>query len=216
MLSARQIPSKIGPNLRPSSRKKHLAIIQAARRVFLEHGFSGSSVDLIAEKAGVSKRTVYKHFDDKYSLFSAVIQMLCERVVPSSVDALEVATDDPGEILTELGVHFLERVYTPEQIELFRIVIAEARRFPELGQMMYRRIRSQRAIVGQYLEELQEKNKIRLPCQASAASQYFSLLKEDAQMRLLFGRRKRFSQAEIREMAECGVMVFLNGVVPRE
>lgn len=184
--------------------------------MFLEHGFSGTSVDLIAETAGVSKRTVYKHFDDKNSLFSAVIQMLCERIVPSSVDALEVGTDDPGEILTELGVHFLERIYIPEQIELFRIVVSESRRFPELGEMMYRRIRSQRAIVGQYLRELQEQKKICLPCEASAASQYFSLLKEDAHMRLLFGRRKRFSQVEIREMAECGVGVFLNGVVPRE
>ena len=90
---------------------------------------------MIAETARVSKRTVYRHFDDKYSLFAAVIQMLCESVVPASVEDLEVDTSDPREALIELGVHFLERIYTSEQIELYRIVVAEAKRFPEIGKM---------------------------------------------------------------------------------
>ena len=216
MLDETGIASKIGPELRPLSRRQYQAIIRAARQVFLERGFSGTSVDMIAETARVSKRTVYRHFDDKYSLFAAVIQMLCESVVPASVEDLEVDTSDPREALIELGVHFLERIYTSEQIELYRIVVAEAKRFPEIGKMMYKRIRSQRDIAAQYLESLEKQNILRRLPNGDNAARYFSLLKEDSQMSLLFGKRKRFRRDEIREMAEGAVDIFLNGLISRD
>lgn len=207
------IASKIGPNLRPLSRKKYFAILEAARHVFLEHGFSSSSVDVIAEKANVSKRTVYKHFEDKNSLFAAAVQMLCEEVVPASLEELQTDTTDPRETLTRIGVHFLTKIYTPEQIALFRIVVSEARRFPELGEMMYKRVIRSERFVQSYLEDLQRSGGIELPCADIAPGQFFGLLKTNAQMSLLLGRREKFSHREIRKISECCVDVFLNGVL---
>jgi AcrR family transcriptional regulator len=207
------IISKIGPNLRPLSRKKYLAIVEAARQVFLECGFTASSVDVIAETANVSKRTIYKHFEDKKSLFSAVVQILCREVVPGSIDALDTNTSDPRDTLVNLGVHFLTQIYTPEQIELYRIVVSEAKRFPELGEMMNKRVVRTERFAQHYLEDLQKSGIIEMPCPDIAASQFFGLLKTNVQLKLLFGTRKRITKREIRRISECCVDIFLNGIL---
>jgi hypothetical protein len=110
-----------------------------------------------------------------------------------------------------IGVHFLEEIYTPEQIELFRIVVSESKRLPELGKMMNKRVIGSEAIVQSYLDDLQRKGSVRLRCTEIAASQFLGLLKTNLQMKLLFGTRKQVSRREIRATAECCVDVFLDG-----
>jgi TetR/AcrR family transcriptional regulator of autoinduction and epiphytic fitness len=53
--------------------RKHQAILEGAIKVFIEKGYDVSSMDSIAEMAGVSKRTVYNHFQSKENLFHAVV-----------------------------------------------------------------------------------------------------------------------------------------------
>ena len=60
---------------RPKSDLKRQSILEAAAGLFLEHGFSQTSMDLVANTAGVSKQTVYSHFNNKDALFSAVIEL---------------------------------------------------------------------------------------------------------------------------------------------
>lgn len=207
-----QIASEAGPNIRPSSLKKRKAMIEAARDVFLEYGFTSASVDEIADRANVSKRTVYRHFEDKQDLFRAVMQMLCRDVVPPSLEELRTDPTDPRRTLVAIGNHFLEEIYTAEQIELYRVVVSEAKRFPELGRMMNRRVIRSEAFVQSYLEDLQKTASVCLPCPDIAASQFLGLLKTNFQMRLLFGARKQLSRQEIRTTVECCVDVFLCGV----
>jgi AcrR family transcriptional regulator len=57
--------------------RKRDVILKAALAGFLEDGFAGSSVNRIAENAGVSIKTLYRHFDNKDDLFVAVIQTAC-------------------------------------------------------------------------------------------------------------------------------------------
>src|SRR5260370_14848744 len=64
-------------------------ILDAAGRVFLEHGFQGASVDEIAEVASAGKPTIYARFPGKQALFSAVIERLVRRT--TSLDALSCA-----------------------------------------------------------------------------------------------------------------------------
>ncbi|MEL6189820.1 MAG: helix-turn-helix domain-containing protein, partial [Myxococcota bacterium] len=59
---------------------KRAAVIEAATEAFLSHGFEGTSMDRIAETAGVSKRTVYDHFPSKEDLFRAISHEILERV----------------------------------------------------------------------------------------------------------------------------------------
>src|SRR5260370_39621490 len=64
--------------------QKRTAIVAAARRAFLDSGYSQASMDGIAESAGVSVKTIYRHFENKDELFSAVMQAVChDNGVPS-------------------------------------------------------------------------------------------------------------------------------------
>ena len=113
------------------ARKRDL-ILKAALAAFLEDGYAGSSVNRIAENAGVSIKTLYRHFDNKDDLFVAVIQTACK----ANQGAEEPPWLDlpPLEGLTQAGSEHLAFVLSPEQIALYRVVTGEAQRFPELGQ----------------------------------------------------------------------------------
>ncbi|MCC6595535.1 MAG: helix-turn-helix transcriptional regulator, partial [Rhodanobacteraceae bacterium] len=73
-----------GPG-RPKDLEKRAAILAAAKRLFLDHGFEGTSMDSIAAEAGVSKLTVYSHFRDKETLFTAAIRERCEEQMPEAL-----------------------------------------------------------------------------------------------------------------------------------
>lgn len=61
-----------GPG-RPKDLAKRQAILDAAKILFLSHGYANTSMDAVASEAGVSKLTVYSHFNDKETLFSAAV-----------------------------------------------------------------------------------------------------------------------------------------------
>ena len=106
-------------------------ILDAAGRVFLEHGFQGASVDEIAEVASAGKPTIYARFPSKQALFSAVIDRLVRR--NTSLDAFSCHGDSIEHRLDTLAAVMLTRVLTPETVGLIRVAVAEARRFPDLA-----------------------------------------------------------------------------------
>ena len=86
-------------------------ILDAAGRVFLEHGFQGASVDEIAEAASAGKPTIYARFPSKQALFTAVIERLVRR--NTSLDAFACAGGSIEERLDALAALILTRVLTP-------------------------------------------------------------------------------------------------------
>lgn len=110
-------------------------ILGGARAVFLQVGFASASMDLIAAKAGVSKMTIYRHFPSKEILFAGVISSLCDKIVGS--DLKYIFDRQPREALAVFARKMIEITLAPETVELHRIVVAESRRFPELGRLFY-------------------------------------------------------------------------------
>jgi AcrR family transcriptional regulator len=106
-------------------------ILDAAGRVFLEHGFQGASVDEIAEAASAGKPTIYARFPNKQALFTAVIERLVRR--NANLDALSCGGGSIEQRLEALAAVMLTRVLTPETVGLIRVAVAEARRFPVLA-----------------------------------------------------------------------------------
>jgi len=124
--------SKRTPELSPKAR----TVLNAAKKVFLAHGFSGATTDMIQREAGVSKSTVYAHFANKETLFSAVVEAECA----SSSHSLSSIQFMPGQIrkvLLEVAHTYLDIVLAPSGSALARIVIAEVERFPQLGDTFY-------------------------------------------------------------------------------
>jgi AcrR family transcriptional regulator len=122
--------------------RKRAAIVDAARQLFLKSGYAQTSMDRVAEKAGVSIATVYRHFKCTDVLFSAVMRMACEALSPwllaSGADAESASvfpwfTKPPRKALMLAGIDYLARVFDAQQMDLYRVVTRDACNFPELG-----------------------------------------------------------------------------------
>jgi TetR/AcrR family transcriptional regulator, mexJK operon transcriptional repressor len=121
------------------SELKQKAILDAATELFLRQGFPRTSMDEVAARAGVSKQTVYAQFESKEALFVAIVRGMTHGAgdkVQHAMDALPQGTT-LTEHLTAYAIRQLEVARTPELMQLRRLVIAEAERFPELGKALY-------------------------------------------------------------------------------
>ncbi|TDD99965.1 TetR/AcrR family transcriptional regulator [Jiangella asiatica] len=121
--------------------RKRRAILEAAAEVFLRNGYAGTSMDEIAALAAVSKQTVYKHFADKKTLFTEFVTRTVDEAaepVHAEVESLQ-DTGDVEADLRDLARRQLGMVMRPRLLQLRRLVIGEAGRFPELGQVFAER-----------------------------------------------------------------------------
>lgn len=115
---------------------KREQILQGAMRIFLHHGYATTSMDRIAAEAGVSKQTIYSHFQDKEGLFRALIERVTIRRLQAEYQSeSELFQGEPVVVLSKLANSILHRMDDPEYIAFIRLVIAESGRFPELAQL---------------------------------------------------------------------------------
>jgi TetR/AcrR family transcriptional repressor of mexJK operon len=122
------------PTEKPRSDKHH-AITKAASEMFLAEGFDRASLDQIAQRAGVSKQTIYSHFADKEALFKAICSELTEKLtIPLRQPA---ALGDLRSTLIRLGEDTLAMMLHPASLDLHRLVTNASIRFPELGHAAY-------------------------------------------------------------------------------
>lgn len=123
--------------------RKREAIVAAATAAFLVEGYAGSSVNRIAADAGVSIKTLYRHFENKDDLFTAVIAHACAQgeVDTRTPPWLELP---PLKALTEAGVAQLRFALSSPQLGLYRVVTRDAPRFPVLGQIYREHVRGGR------------------------------------------------------------------------
>src|SRR4051794_18106870 len=111
-------------------------ILDVATALFLGDGFGATSIEAVAKRASVSKRTFYHRFSGKEMLFEAVVRRMIERWTPHFDAALlEAPSLEAG--LRRAAEHMLKVALTPEALALHRMVIAEARRFPELARILH-------------------------------------------------------------------------------
>jgi TetR/AcrR family transcriptional regulator, mexJK operon transcriptional repressor len=128
-----------GPGGRPSrqeSARLSDRILDVAAALFLGDGFGATSIEAVAKRAGISKRTFYHRFSGKEMLFEAVVRRMIERWSPPFDDALLQAPSLEA-ALQRVAQHMLKVALTPEALALHRMVIAEARRFPELARILH-------------------------------------------------------------------------------
>jgi AcrR family transcriptional regulator len=166
--------------------QKRIAIVAAARRAFLDSGYAQTSMDAIAELAQVSVKTIYRHFENKDELFSAVMQAVChDHGVPSGEQNVATVAvrypwfDDASvQGLTAGGKEYLDHVLSDEQLSLYRVVTRDAHRFPELGRRYQREVVSGRAeIFVKYIDRCARTNKWKVKSPRDAGNVFETLLR---------------------------------------
>ena len=117
--------------------EKRAAIMDAAIALFLSDGYDGASLEAVAKAAGVSSATVYKHFPTKADLFGGIMARLWEN--EGGAEEAIPAAGDPRAGLLRIGRDYANLLQRAQTVDLFRVIIAEAPRFPELGRELYER-----------------------------------------------------------------------------
>jgi TetR/AcrR family transcriptional regulator, mexJK operon transcriptional repressor len=194
--------------------------MQAARTVFFANGYRGASMDEVATLAGVSKQTIYKHFADKQRLFAEIVTSTVDEVA-DPVHAEVLALRDSGDVeadLRDVARRQLSSVMAqPLLLQLRRLVIAEANRFPELGRLFYGRGpgRTIDALASAFAG-LAERGILVVEDPMLAAQHFNWLIMSIALNRaMLLGTGAASSRAELRRQADAGVRVFLAAYGPR-
>jgi TetR/AcrR family transcriptional regulator, mexJK operon transcriptional repressor len=126
------------PNLSPLQHRKRSAILDGAKTVFLSQGFGLATMDDVAAAAGVGKQTVYRHFKSKEALFVGLVSSMCAQVGRVLARAQDEQSDgSPEDELRELGWVLAQILIAPDNLRLYRAIVAEAERLPELGRVFY-------------------------------------------------------------------------------
>jgi TetR/AcrR family transcriptional regulator, mexJK operon transcriptional repressor len=197
----------------PRVSRSRAAIRDAATACFLEHGYDGTSLEEVAERAGVAKRTIYNVFGDKETLFRGALRESlahAERFAREVVDRLGEC-DDPVEDLRRLGRLHAQAVLGGRIVTLRRLLIREASRFPELARDYYDHApRLVMSAIARALERYDARGQLRVPDPERAAEQFAFLVLGASLDEALFDAEGRpASAAVVEERARSGVEVFL-------
>lgn len=114
--------------------ERDAAILRAAIAEFASAGFENARLDDIAQRAGVAKGTVYRYHADKAALFKAAVRSLIHPVLARIQEQALLAEGSATALLRSVFAEvYREMVADDVRRELVRLLIAEGRRFPELG-----------------------------------------------------------------------------------
>jgi TetR/AcrR family transcriptional repressor of mexJK operon len=189
------------------------AILEAATAVFLRNGYLGTTMDEVAARAGASKQTVYKHFADKERLFAEIVTSTVEEAGDRAHGGARVLSEsgDLATDLRDLARRQLRLVMQPRILQLRRLVIGEASRFPALGRVFYEQGpgRTMAALTGTF-ERLAARGSLELDDPALAAAHFNWLIMSIPLNQAMFlGDDAIPDGAELDRYADAGVDVFL-------
>ena len=205
-----------GRPTREEAARREARIVEVARQLFIERGFDSTSIDAVAEAAGVSKPTLYARYRDKRALFEAVLnERVREWLAPLSAAAealtLQAEPRDAEEVLNALSRILLARSQDPGAAALTRCIVAQALQFPDLAKLAYEEgwLRGVRA-VARLLEVLVAQGQIEIDDVEIAADLFLNLILGRSSKQALYGIQVDSEAQENRRRA--AVALFLAGV----
>ncbi len=192
---------------RPKDQQKRVQILEGAAYLFLQDGYSLTSMDTIAKHAGVSKQTVYSHFKSKAELFKAVIDNKC-REYELDTTAYHDSTTSIETKLLALAEHFVALMHDEMVVAMYAVVIAESKTNPEVAELFYT------AGPQQATDMLQAQLQLAYPqlsprTVADLSYDFFNLLKGDYHMKSILGLSSNMSKVEQQEYAHAGCQKFI-------
>lgn len=199
---------------RPKDPEKRGAILQAAATLFLEQGFERTSVDAIAARAGVSKLTVYSHFDGKEGLFRALIAEKCgEHFEAREFSALAVL--GPREALMRVANGFLGLMFHPDVVALHRVLMNAASHDTTMNRTFWETGPAPTiASLAGLLKRFDSDGSLRIPQPNAAADQFLSMLKGVDHLRVLLNVGEVPGTRRLKTLASETVEMFLRAYAP--
>ena len=186
-------------------------ILEVATELFLAEGYGSTTIEAVAARAGISKRTLYHRFDDKSALFAAVVHDIIEQIrPPPGVPLIEGAT--LHDVLRRLAAMILRAALAPTALALHRLVMAESARFPELIRSVHNDGSTSEAIalIGGLLARDPRESTLNAENRVFAAQQFLVMIVSLPQRRAM-GYGTPMTPAELDIWADKSVSLFLDG-----
>lgn len=194
---------------RETESPKRQAILDAAGELFVAQGYGAVSMDAIARAAAVSKATLYAHFASKDVLFANIIGGACKENI-SADDFLPDSDIDIASALTILGGRMLRFLLDVRPLAIYRVVVSESPRFPELGRAFYEAGPGLfRTVFGDWLARQHAAGRLRVNDPECAADQFISMLRGSLYMRATLGLAAPPWDDEIDAIVESAVSMFM-------
>lgn len=185
------------------------AFVTAAREAFFSKGYGATSMSSISAEVGGSKTTLWTYFPSKQDLFAAVVDDIVER----HGVALEVPFDldsDLGDSLRKMGRALLQTIHSEPIVNLHRLTMGEAGRFPEIARLFWERGPARgKARLQQFVCDAMARGKLRQGDALSASRQFSGMLWMGSIQQHLLGIEGLPSKAETEREVEAAVEAFM-------
>lgn len=198
----------------PDERRDH--IIAVAADAFADEGYGATSMSTIASRLGGSKATLYKYFPSKESLFEAVVQQRCQRVLAPLRELRSSDEDDLESLLGGFGTRFLTKIYETASQDVHRLIQSEGGRFPVLAEAFFRA--GPNNVVEELrvtLERFAASGQIECEDLHLAAGQFLGMVRGDRHLRFTAGLLPAPDPAEIERHARHAARIFVRGLLRR-
>jgi len=175
---------ELSPELRERRRNR---ILETATNVFLEHGYAGSTMSMVAQRLGGSKATLYAYFASKEELCEGIIQRVCGQAVGAIEDAGAMLTIEKR--LMHIGMAFMRLAVCDAGVKSTQLAIEFARRNPELAERFEAVGHGAVAArLAEFIGEANARGEIRVPDPLGASKIFLSLMRGDLHFLRLLNR----------------------------
>ncbi len=169
------------PSMSPRALRKREQILSGAQRLFLTHGYTGTSTDALAKALGISKETLYAYYPNKEALFVAVLQHLVDFLEDDQFADIEgtmfTSQQTFRQTLIDLAQQIIHRTMQPDYLALVRMILAESVRVPQVGTLFRSTIPMRgQAYISRILEHAQQQKLIQVADVEVAARMFMGSL----------------------------------------
>jgi AcrR family transcriptional regulator len=191
---------------------KRVSILDAAAEVFCREGFSGACIDEIAVEACVSRQTVYNHYHEKETLFTAVVEDVMTRmnaILFSTLSTFPDTSDNLQENLSAFAVRLTKNCTCTQDGKFLRKLLQqEGERYPHLFEAWRQQgpCKTTKALAALF-SRLNHQGVVEIDDFDLAARQFLALVNADTQMVILFGGVP--TDEELETSAQNAVRTFL-------
>jgi AcrR family transcriptional regulator len=165
----------------------------------------------VIERVGGSKRAIYSHFGGKKELFTALVIETSSQVL-TALSPSELTSRDLEGTLVAFGRQFLKVVMSPTALALYRTIVSEGTRFPDLAEAFFEsgpgRAAARLAVV---LDEFRGRREVDVEDSGRAAEHFIGMLRDDLYLRVVLGLRRPPSAAEIDVFVRQATTIFVEG-----
>jgi len=185
------------------------AFLAAARHAFFTQGYGSTAMSAVAAAVGGSKTTLWSYFPSKQELFTAVVDDFVDRYGHEMALPIDQTLPLP-EALREFADRLMTIILNPDILDLHRLVMGEASRFPELGALFFERgPKRGKALLEVYLTQAMADGLIRMGDPERATREFVHLCQSGCYQKALLGLDTHPTAAEIAQDIRWGIETFV-------